>query len=579
MYNDALLLCSANDNTQVLPSLIYINREQKAVVGTTAASEYLARETGRAVNWTKRRVGEIEVVAAGVNFMQDVHVMVDTAAQGRLLQYVKTALRDPSYEGTQIFDRFYTVDELIAIILSALKTRAEHALGQTSDQVVIGRPVRFSDDPTVAERAEEILFKAAWLAGFRDIRFEFEPIGAMSYYHRSATQRQRAFIFDFGGGTLDLTVAEVGGNRAPKMLATHGVLVGGDDLDRRIMQSLRKYFGGAGKQPVPDYVLELLDNWQTMPILSRPTYLKLFDELRGAGADARSIAALRALVTRNLGFMLFREIEQAKKRLSDKYITPLEFVRDQVAIHETMTRADFESLIQRETELVRAGVQKTLDEAGLNAAEMDIVLRTGGTSAVPTFTKLLAGIFGEEKLTEMDLLTSVVGGLAIVAHEGGGKATGYGLRYATGEDSIIANINVTSGRGYEKYTMRIGARCYADNDYTLTRIPVELSGLPALRLAQADKREPSAEFLHFDLARDVRIFVAYDAEVKHLPDWLKSFVERKTQIEVDQFGTPRFMHVFAREFPAGRMQLGGNRAAGQRGEPFMNYLVAIQARL
>ncbi len=574
-----LELDSANDNTQVLPSLIYINREQKAVVGTTAASEYLARETGRTVNWMKRRVGEIEVVAAGVNFMQDVHVMVDTAAQGRLLQYVKTALRDPSYEGTQIFDRFYTVDELIAIILTALKTRAERALGQTSDQVVIGRPVRFSDDPVVAERAEEILFKAARLAGLRDIRFEFEPIGAMYYYHRSATQPQRAFIFDFGGGTLDLTVAEVGGNRAPKILATHGVLVGGDDLDRRIMQSLRKYFGGAGKHPVPDYVLELLDNWQTMPILSRPTYVKLFEELRGAGAEARGIAALRALVTRNLGFTLFREIEQAKKRLSDKPITPLEFVRDQVAIHETMTRADFESLIQREIEQVTEGVKNTLDQAGLNAAGIDIVLRTGGTSAVPAFTRLLAGMFGAEKLAEMDLLTSVVGGLAIVAHEGGGKVPVYGLRYAAGEDSIFANINVASGRGFEKYTMRIGARCYADNDYTLTRIPVELSGLPALRLAQADKSESSVEFLRFDLARDARIFVAYDAEVKHLPDWLKSFTERKTQIEVDQFGTPRFMRLCVREFPAGRVQLGGNRAAGQRGEPFMNYLVAIQARL
>ena len=55
-----LELDPANDNANILPSLIYIDRDHHAVVGTAAAIEYLRRETGRAVSWEKRRVGEID---------------------------------------------------------------------------------------------------------------------------------------------------------------------------------------------------------------------------------------------------------------------------------------------------------------------------------------------------------------------------------------------------------------------------------------------------------------------------------------------------------------------------------------
>ena len=133
-------------------------------------------------------------------------------------------------------------------------------------------------------------------------------------------------VFDFGGGTLDLTLAEVGGPTPPNIIATLGVLVGGDDLDKRVMQYLLKYFGGMprpGHRALPPDVLDLLENWQTMPLLSRPHYLKILNEYRADNPAA--IDALITLVTRNLGFQLFREIEQAKIRLSDALSTPLRF--------------------------------------------------------------------------------------------------------------------------------------------------------------------------------------------------------------------------------------------------------------
>ena len=318
-----------------------------------------------------------------------------------------------------------------------------------------------------------MMFKAARLAGFDDIRLEIEPVGAAYSYHRAAQARQTAFIFDFGGGTLDFTIAQLGGKRAPEILATHGVLVGGDDLDRRLMQSLRKYLGGA---VLPDYVLELLDNWQTMPDLSRPAMMKTINELQPR--DSRGIAALKTLITRNVGFKLFRAVEQTKKNLSASNANQLDFDFENISIHELIGREQFEGMIYREIEKVELGISQTLQVAGVSPEQIDIVLRTGGTSAVPVFTALLARIFGESKLAEMDLFTSVVGGLAIVAAEDGGVKPRYAARYAT--EKIIR----AAGKPLQLYAFRIGEKCYRDAEYTLSRIPADLSGLPVIKTAQ-----------------------------------------------------------------------------------------------
>src|SRR5512135_2460297 len=335
-----------SDNPLVLPSLLYIDRQQQPTAGLAAALKYLHNETGRRATWEKRRVGEIDVVASGVSYVQTVHVLVDTGAQGRLLQYIKTALRDPGYDGTQVFDRFYTVDELIALILRHLKASAEQQLETECQSVILGRPVKFSSDPAVSARAQEILYKAARLAGFAEIGFEMEPIGALYFYHRTSSQRELALIFDFGGGTLDLTLAEVGGPTPPNIIATLGVLVGGDDLDKRLMQHLLKYFGGMprpGRRALPPDVLDLLENWQTMPLLSRPHFLKILNEYRAA--NPTGIDALLTLVTRNLGFQLFREIEQTKIRLSEAALAELKFQYSNIDLRETITRYKFEDLI------------------------------------------------------------------------------------------------------------------------------------------------------------------------------------------------------------------------------------------
>jgi hypothetical chaperone protein len=282
----------ANDNPYTTPSILYIDRDNQVTVGARAADSYMARETGRPVRWRRREAGEITVTVAGVSsisgnapieFVQPVNVLVDEAANGRLIQSIKTALFNPRYEGTHIFDHYYRIEDLIALILRHLRLGAEAAYGQSVQQIVLGRPVRFSDSPLVDSRAEAILLKAAVLAGFPRVRFELEPVGVAHLYHRSSPVRQCVLVFDFGGGTLDLTIAQVGGPHPPAILATGGLPLGGDDIDRRIMKSLLPYFGGGDDGVLPADMSDRLLAWQTMPELSRPRHIERIHHLKHNG--------------------------------------------------------------------------------------------------------------------------------------------------------------------------------------------------------------------------------------------------------------------------------------------------------
>src|ERR1044071_9742261 len=129
-------------------------------------------------------------------YVRDIYVYVDELKPGRLLQYLKTALRKDGYGGTQIFERYYTVGDLAKTYLSLLKERAETALGESIDSVTLGRPVKFSESPDQDHKAQETLRQAAHEAGFKDVDFELEPIAAALYYEQSISKPQNVVIFD-----------------------------------------------------------------------------------------------------------------------------------------------------------------------------------------------------------------------------------------------------------------------------------------------------------------------------------------------------------------------------------------------
>jgi hypothetical chaperone protein len=571
---------AANDNPNMMPSLIYIDRAGMVTVGAAAAQKYLEQETGRPIRWRKRDVGEFETVIASfdvdpIEYQQTLSVMVDEGANGRLLQSLKRALFNDRYDGTTIFGRFYRIDELIAIILRHLKSAAETALKGPCRSIVLGRPVRFSHNPAADSRAEAILLKAAHVAGFDDVRFQLEPVGVAHLMHRSSADRQTALIFDFGGGTLDLTVARIGGGDLPRILATAGVLIGGDDLDRRIMEALLPHFGGGDEGLLSPEMSDKLLAWQTMPELSRPNHLEMIRRLAKTG-DPRPYRALETLVTRNVGFKLFKEIERVKKLLSTEPAATLDFAYEAIQIQETISRRRFERLIAREVDEIEASIHRVVADAGCAVGDIDVVLRTGGSSLIPVFARLLTDIFGEDRQCAIDPLVSVVGGFAVAAYE----YTVNPPPVIRPEDAIAAPGSVT-GRAYALDTARLNGKVYTDRDFAITRLPSRLDGRPLIRTPNLDKDAHEEGFARFTLKRPARVWIAYDSAVQRPPDWvLRRFSPDNMQVEIDDdFALiSRTMALYGGDFPAGELVLGGCHAPGLRGDAPFNYFVLVDSQ-
>ncbi|GAB4577884.1 MAG: Hsp70 family protein [Anaerolineales bacterium] len=430
LYQDGKIrlfeLDPGSTNPRMLRSFIFINRAQEHFTGSEAVRQYQKLETGRPVFWEMRHLGEVQMVVAGgggpIIYWDDLYAQVDTAANGRLIQSIKTALRNPAYKGTDVLGQYYQVEELIAIILRDLRAKYTQATGTEPRGVVLGRPVKFSDEPETDARAQAKIEAAARLAGFESIYFEYEPIAAAYVFHHQTAERQPILVFDFGGGTLDFTVMEVGGKEAPRVLATFGVLLGGDDLDREIMQPLKRFFGeGAtlrNRMPLPAHLMGMLDSWQTMVLLSRPEYKSILRDAR-RGNDPDAIQRLETLVNKNLGFSLFQEIERAKIKLSGEATAWINMEKEGLHLKDLITRPQFERLISHHIAQVDAALDETLRLSGLHADQLQAILRTGGSSEIPAFIRLLGDKFGHDRLRELSPFETIVGGLAIRAREFG----------------------------------------------------------------------------------------------------------------------------------------------------------------
>jgi hypothetical protein len=238
--------------------------------------------------------------------------------------------------------------------------------------------------------------------------------------------------------------------------------------------------------------------------------------------------ALETLVTQNVGFKLFREIERTKKRLTPDIMAPLTFRHEHIDIRERMLRRDFEAMIDPELIQVHTDVHRVLEEASLSPDDVDVVLRTGGTSLVPAYVSMLSDIFGRGKIREMDPLTSVVGGMAIVAHEDEGITPDYAYRY----ENPLRYIRVTSSRRYERTILRARMTCYTDRDYRIINLPLTLSGLYGVRSADLDYDSEAHRLLRFGLIRPSKVYIIYQAKAKQLPYWLRGF-EREINLQVD----------------------------------------------
>jgi hypothetical chaperone protein len=417
-----------NTSPGVLRTALFIGREGDVALGRAAINRYTEGNVGREIVYDRTYIGEIEMTFAQIGTIrQGIFVDIDANAPGRLFLSIKLALSDPSYTSTNVFGVTWSVEELIALMLRRVAERVHELTGETVSEIVIGRPVHYSTEARRDQIAIGRMRAAAELAGLRNIQFLAEPTAAALTYKRRSDHSQHVLVFDFGGGTLDVTIMRIEPNGQRQILATDGVPVGGDLLDQRIvMGKLHPHFGagavlGPRRLPLPAFLLDHLEGWQSIVEMHNPKTLDIIDEAIRTGDRPQQLRALRALVRENYGLPLYEMVEAAKRQLSETDETLLSMHASTINFDETLARWDFERLIGPDVRAVDACLKRALSAAQLDPREIDVVLRTGGSSRVPRFVRLLEETFGSNSLFDdgEGIFTSVASGLGIVFSDPG----------------------------------------------------------------------------------------------------------------------------------------------------------------
>src|SRR4051812_16784559 len=319
-----------DDGDPILPSFVGLADDGRLLVGKAARNQY-ALAPDRTVKSIKRKMG------------QDVKVTLG--------------------------DQEFRPQEISAMILRALKDRAQKALSREVQKAVITVPAYFND----AQRQATI--EAGQLAGLEVVRILNEPTAAALVYDPDQTAGLNVLVYDLGGGTFDVSVVRAEGG-VVEVLASHGdTQLGGDDFDELLLNYLCDHFQ-------THHRIDLRENRTT---------------------KAR----------------LLRAAETAKRQLSDHAFARVEeeFIAetDGVPLHLSVevSRGDYEDLIRPLIDRTMDCVQRSLDDAHLTAAQIDRVVLVGGATRTPLVGQLLEDRLGQSAHREVNPDLCVALGAAV----------------------------------------------------------------------------------------------------------------------------------------------------------------------
>jgi len=356
---------------------------------------------------------------------------LEADSKGRLILSIKSYLASRLFTSTQINGRFYTLEDLIAIILRRLRTTVIEQFDVPATTVVIGRPVRFAGADTAEDETLAVnrLRAAADRAGFSEVTFELEPVAAAYQYETQLDHDELVLIGDFGGGTSDFTLAQLGPGRRQTgrnpVVGTSGVAIAGDTFDSRIMMNLvapklglGSHYVSLGKElPVPVWLYSQLSSWHRTFLLKDPKTMAVLREVKNQASEPDKVTALIQIISENLGYALYRAVESTKVELTASEEADFVFGHGSVIVKDILERWRFESWIQDDIQNIATCVKNLFSQHNVNYGDIGSVFLTGGSSFVPYVRRFFAKTFGSHKLKGGEELTTVAKGLALRALE------------------------------------------------------------------------------------------------------------------------------------------------------------------
>jgi Fe-S protein assembly chaperone HscA len=257
----------------------------------------------------------------------------------------------------KIFGREYTPPQISSFILRELKRNAEAALGEEITNAVITVPAYFNDAQRQATK------DAGRIAGLDVLRIVNEPTAASLAYGLQERRQGIIAVYDFGGGTFDISILKLS-EGIFEVLSTNGdTHLGGDDIDEVLIRSVL-------------------------------TDLKLPE-------TAAQLPAIRHAATK------------AKEQLSSAQSAKIDI--DALGYQRTITRAEFDSLIQPTVERTLKSCRQALQDAGLKPDAVDEVVMVGGSTRIPLVRSCVQALFGRVPHTDLNPDEVVAIGAAVQA--------------------------------------------------------------------------------------------------------------------------------------------------------------------
>jgi len=330
------------EGNRTTPSIVAINKSNERLVGLLAKRQAVVNPKNTIFS-VKRLIGRK---------FTDEEVRRDK-------QWMSYEMKESAQGGVEVKmgDRMYKPEEISAMVLQKLKADAEAKLGEKIDEAVITVPAYFDDSQRQATK------NAGEIAGFKVRRILNEPTAAALAYGMNRKKSEKIVVYDFGGGTFDISILEVGDDIVEVRATGGDTHLGGDDFDKRIIEHL-----------VAEY-----------------------KKREGVDISKDSLAIQR----------LKEAAERAKHELSTAleteinlpYITsdssgPKHFVMK-------LTRAKLEDLVRdmidHSIDLVKeALIAKQPKGAGLQLSDIDEIVLVGGQTRMPAIQEAVKKLFSKE---------------------------------------------------------------------------------------------------------------------------------------------------------------------------------------
>ncbi len=267
----------------------------------------------------------------------------------------------------------YKPQQISAFILQKIKKDAEAFLGEKIEKAVITVPAYFDDNQRQATK------DAGTIAGLDVVRIINEPTAAsLAFGLDKSKQEMKILVFDFGGGTLDVTIMEMGGGVFEVMSTSGDTLLGGTDMDKVIS----------------DYVV---DDFRKKTGIDLTTDSTAMTRIREASEKAKIELSTVMETDINLPF-IFHEQSSGTKNLEIK-----------------LTRAKFEELINSIVERCKPSVEKALEDSKLSRSDISKIVLIGGPTRIPLVRKFISSLIGKEAESGVDPMEAVAMGAAIQA--------------------------------------------------------------------------------------------------------------------------------------------------------------------